>query len=437
MKFYIYTLGCKVNSYESRVMADLLKNEGYVESETDAQNDICIINTCSVTNSADHKSLKIIRSAIRKNKEAIIVVTGCFSQANAEIASSIEGVDIVLGNKYKSKIVELIKQHVKEKKQLKQVEDIMYTSFEPMKLNNFNKTRAFVKIQDGCNNFCSYCIIPYTRGGVRSKKREDVLEEIEGLVEKGHKEIVLTGIHTGNYGAEAKSTNVYDFASLLEDILKIKGLERLRISSIEMNEIGARVLKLIEENSILVDHMHIPLQSGSNAVLKRMNRKYNKESFIQKIKQLRQIRPQISITTDVIVGFPGETEEEFRETIETIQKIGFSKLHVFPYSKRKGTEASMMENQISEEIKKERAHRLLKLSRELEIDYMEDCLNQKFIMIPEVYKDGYVIGHTGNYLHIKAKGSKDELGQEKHIKTKEIVYPYIVAEGIYEKERVH
>ena len=292
MKFYIYTLGCKVNEYESRVMADLLTNQGFIESENDENVDVCIINTCSVTNTADHKSAKVIRSAIRKNPAAIVVVTGCFAQASQDNALQIEGVDIVIGNKNKTKIVDYINEFYQKKEQLALVEDMTHISFEPMRLNNFNKTRAFVKIQDGCNNFCSYCIIPYTRGNVRSKKKEDVIEEVKHLTKQGHKEIVLTGIHTGNYGAEF--TN-YDFADLLKDLLQIKELHHLRISSIEMNEINDRVLKRMEENQVLVDHMHIPLQSGSNKILKAMNRKYDKTEFINKIKQIRDIRPNISI----------------------------------------------------------------------------------------------------------------------------------------------
>lgn len=425
MKFYIYTLGCKVNSYESRVMADLLKEEGFVESSKDENVDICIINTCSVTNVADHKSGKTIRSAIRKNKDAIIVVTGCFSQASKEKALAIEGVDIVLGNKYKSQIIEYLKKYQKEKKQIEEVVDLKGVPFETMRLHNFDKTRAFVKIQDGCENFCAYCIIPYTRGSVRSKNREDVLEEVTSLVEKGHREIVLTGIHTGNYGAEFED---YDFASLLEELVQIQGLERLRISSIEMNEINDRVLKCMKNSNILVDHMHIPLQSGSNTILKAMNRKYTKEEFIEKIKEIRKVRPFISITTDVIVGFPGETEEDFREMIETIQEIGFTKLHVFPFSRRKGTVADTLENQVPETIKKERSHTLLELSKELEQKYMEKFIGKEVCALPEVCKDGYLIGHTGNYLLVKIKGNVELLHKPISIKLMEIQYPYIIGE---------
>ena len=294
-----------------------------------------------------------------------------------------------------------------------------------MKLNNFNKTRAFVKIQDGCNNFCSYCIIPYTRGGLRSKDKNDVISEVKALIASGHKEIVLTGIHTGNYGNDN-----YSFADLLNDLVKIDGLKRLRISSIEATELNDKVLEVIKNNDILVDHMHIPIQSGSDKILKLMNRKYDKEYFINKINEIRNIRPMISITTDVIVGFPGEDEDDFNETIDTINKIKFSKLHVFPYSKREGTKAASMPLQVDDITKKARAHKLIKLSEELEKEYFNKFIDKELYFIPEVYKDGYLIGHTGNYLQIKVKGNENLLNELVLVKIKSVDYPYCVSEII-------
>lgn len=427
MKFQIYTLGCKVNTYESNVMRDALLNKGYFEVGLKEKADITIINTCTVTNTADSKSMKVIRQAIRRNENAIIVVCGCLVQNKKEEVSKIDGVDIVIGNINKSKIVDYIEKYIEEKKQEVDVRNIMDTNFEPMMLNNFNKTRAFVKIQDGCNNFCSYCIIPYTRGNVRSKDKQSVLKEIQLLVDEGHKEVVLTGIHTGNYGAEFAD---YKFADLLKDIVKIDKLERLRISSIEITEINDDVMEVIKENNILVDHMHIPLQSGSDAVLKRMNRKYDKEYFINKIKKLRKIRPNISITTDVIVGFPGETKEEFEETIETIKKIEFTKLHVFPYSKREGTKAAIMDGQVDENIKKKRVKILLQLSKELEYNYMEKFIGKKVIFIPEIAKEEYIIGHTGNFLNVKYHGNKNDLNKDIEVKINNIEYPYCIGSTI-------
>lgn len=423
MKYKIYTLGCKVNTYETNVMSDILKNKGYIESSEPV--DVAIINTCTVTNSADNKSAKTIRHAIHENPNAIIVVCGCFSQSKKEEVLKIDGVDIVIGNIFKSKIDKYIEDFIDNKKQIIDIFDISNTTFETMKLNNFNRTRAFVKIQDGCNNFCTYCVIPYTRGNLRSKDKNEVIDEIKNLIKNNHKEIVLTGIHTGNYG----DTN-YGFAELLNDLVKIDGLERLRISSVEITELNDNVLNVIKNSNILVDHMHIPLQSGSNTVLERMNRKYNKEYFIEKIEKIRSIRPNISITTDVIVGFPGETEEEFNETIDTIKKVNFTKLHVFPYSKRDKTVAATLPNHIDQNVKKDRAKILINLSKELEIDYMKKFINKEVVFIPEVYKDGFLIGHTGNYLLVKTNGSEKDLNKDKKVYLKSVNYPYIIGDLI-------
>ena len=417
MKYYIINLGCKVNAYESKVMSDLLDNGGYLKGSID-ESDIYIINTCFVTNVAEHKSLQMIRKVVKKNPKLVIVV-GCLPQMKSDEVLAIDGVDIVLGNKDKSKIIEYINNY---KEKTSKIYDLSNTEFEDMQLNNFNKARAFVKIQDGCNNFCSYCIIPYTRGNVRSKRKEDVINEITNLINYGHKEVVLTGIHTGNY-----HDNDYDFANLLNDVVKVKGLKRLRISSIEITEINERVIDVIKNNDILVDHMHIPLQSGSNEVLKLMNRKYDINYFIDKINELRSIRPSISITTDVIVGFPYETEELFNETINNIKKINFSKLHVFPYSRREGTKADLMDHQIDEVIKKNRVHVLLELSKELELNYMNKFIDKEMEFIPETYKDGYLYGHTGNYLAIKTKGNKELINNIVKVKIEKIEYPYCVS----------
>ena len=418
MKFLINTLGCKVNTYESNVIRDIFLNEGYEESNSNV--DIAVINTSTVTNTSDSKSLKVIKHTIKNNPNAIVIVCGCFSQINPDRLKDMEGVSIVLGNYNKSKIMDYINQYKKNKKQIIDVRELNDEKFECMKLNNFNKTRAFVKIEDGCENFCSYCIIPYSRGKVRSKLMEDVLDEVNTLVNNGHREIVLTGIHTGHYGADIEE---YDFSDLLNEICKIKGLERLRISSIEITELDDKFLETLKNNKIIVDHMHIPLQSGCDKTLKEMNRKYDVAYFKDKIKKIRSIRPNISITTDVIVGFPNETEDDFNTTVNTIKEIKFTKLHVFPFSVRKGTVAETMENQIDEKTKKERVHILMDISKELELDYMNKFVGCEVEFIPEVLKDGYIIGHTGNYLQIKSKIKSN--GHET-IKTtiKSIEYPY-------------
>lgn len=419
MKFYIYSLGCKVNSYESNVMKDNLINNGFISSTIDDA-DIVIINSCCVTNTADNKTMKLIRH-VRNNYDVILVVVGCFVQSKKDDLSIIPG-DILLGNKNKSIVSNYINRFLIDRNRIEDIYDVSNVDFETMRLNNYDHTRAFIKIQDGCNNFCNFCIIPFTRGDVRSKPREEVIEEVKGLISNGHKEIVLTGIHTGNYGAEFDN---YDFACLLNDLVEIDGLERLRISSIEITEINDRVIDIIKNHDVLVDHMHIPIQSGSDSILKAMNRKYDMKYFFDKIACLRKIRPDISITTDVIVGFPGETDDLFLETVSNIKKIGFTKLHVFPYSRRSGTVADLMDNQIDECVKKKRARVLLDLSRELEISYMSKFIGKTVSFIPEVIKDGYLIGHTGNYLLVKCKS--DVLDHDSHdVLIDSVEYPYCI-----------
>ena len=416
MKYKIITLGCKVNEYESEVMESLLENHGYIKSDDP---DICIVNTCTVTNTADSKSRKVIRSLRRQHPNAILVVAGCMIQNKKDKLDL--PADIIIGNKYKSDIVSLLKEY--KNKQMYLVEDMDTADFEDMSLNNFDLTRAYIKIEDGCDNYCSYCIIPYVRGHVRSKKHEKVIEEAKELIKNGHKEIVLTGIHTGHY-----HDGNYSFANLLQDLVKLDGLKRLRISSIEITEINDEVLDVIQNSDVLVNHMHIPLQSGSDEILKQMNRKYDKQYFINKIKKLKAIKPDMNVTTDVIVGFPGESEEQFEEGIETIKEIGFTKIHVFPYSDREGTVASKMPNKIPGNIKKERVKKLLELSKSLEISYMTKHLGSEVTFIPEVYENGYLIGHTANYLLIKAKGDEALLAEEVTVKISKVDYPYLLGD---------
>ena len=416
MTYNIYTLGCKVNEYESEVVANLLENHGYIKS---LNPDIYIINTCTVTNTADSKSRKIIRSIRRKYPKAILVVMGCMIQ-NKKDKLDVPA-DIVIGNQGKSNILDYLKEY--KNQQVYKVFDMDKADFEDMSLNNFDLTRAYIKIEDGCDNYCSYCIIPYVRGHVRSKSHEKVLKEASKLIQSGHKEIVLTGIHTGHY-----HDGNYSFADLLKDLVKLDGLKRLRISSIEITEINDEVLDVIKNSDVLVNHMHIPLQSGSDRILKLMNRKYDKKYFIDKLEKIRKVKSDINITTDVIVGFPSEKEEDFLECIDTIKKIGFSKIHVFPYSDREGTKASFMSDKVLGNIKKDRVRRLLEVSKELELEYMNKHIGIDVIFIPETYEDGYLIGHTGNYLHVKALGDKKLLGNEVLVTINKTEYPYLIGQ---------
>ena len=395
MKVGIYSLGCKVNIYESEYVEGLLKDNGFEIVSFDDEADIYIINTCSVTNEADKKSRKIISRARRENKDAIIVVMGCYSQIKSDDIDA----DIVIGNKDKSKIVELINEVIKNKKQIKDIYDIRsIDEFESMEISNFdNHTRAFVKIQDGCNAFCSYCIIPYTRGKVRSKNKDDVIREVTNLVNNGYKEIVLTGIHTGKYGMDLDNITLYD---LLKDLIAIKGLYRLRLSSIEINELTDDILELVSNSNVIASHFHIPLQSGSDKILKAMNRRYNVKYFIDRVNKIRSIRDDISITTDLIVGFPGESDKDFRDTIDTLNKIKFTKIHTFPYSKRDNTRASLMDNQIDGNTKKRRVSEVLELSNKYEYEYYNSYINQELDGVSEVRKDNSIVVHTSNFIPV-------------------------------------
>lgn len=400
MKFCIKTLGCKVNTYESELIRGLFVRKGYVYDEDNA--DIYVVNTCTVTNMSDRKSRQIIHGIRNNHKDSIIVVCGCYSQ-NAYNTGKLDDIDadIILGNKDKSKIVDYVEDYLKNKVAKKVFYDIMDVPFENMELvNTFDRTRAFVKIEDGCENYCTYCIIPYVRGKVRSKDHNLVIEEVTNLVNNGYKEIVLTGIHTGHY-----VDGNYNFASLLRDLINIKGLIRLRISSIEINELTDEVLDIFKNSSILVPHLHVPLQSGSDRILKEMNRKYDKKYFIDRINYIRSIKPDVSITTDVIVGFPTESEEEHIESMDTIRKIGFTKVHTFPYSDRYGTLASEMSGKIDGNIKKRRVKEIIELSSELERMFYEKFYNRQLDVLFEEEKDGYFIGHTANFIKVKVKGN--------------------------------
>lgn len=396
MKFSIITLGCKVNAYESECMKELLIANNFIFSETYQNSDIIIVNTCSVTNMADTKSKKIIRRIKRENSNAIIVVCGCSVQNNKSDYEQLN-IDILIGNKDKSKMVSLIEGYIKNKKPYEKIYLDRNLEFESMSVKKFtSQTRAYLKIQDGCNNFCSYCIIPYVRGNIRSKDFNDCLKEAKILVNYGHKELVLTGIHTGSY-----SSNGNDLVDLIRKLSEINELRQIRISSIEITELNDNFMNELKNNSKICNHLHIPLQSGSNYVLKKMNRKYDLDYFEDKINQIRNIRPDISITTDVIVGHPYENEVYFQESYDFCKKMNFSKIHVFPYSIRTGTVASKMPYQVPDQDKKLRDKKLISLSNEMEKTYYEKHLKNCVNVLIEEIIDGYSIGHSSNYLKVK------------------------------------
>ena len=396
MTFAIHTFGCKVNIYESEYVTNLMQESGYkmLDWDSEEEADIYIINTCTVTNEADKKDRKLIHSTRKNHDSSILIVMGCYSQLNPNDIDA----DIIIGNKHKSEIINLINEYLKDHHKIIKVNDITKISFEDMFINRFlMHTRAFVKIQDGCNAFCAYCAIPYARGGIRSKDFDKVIDEVTNLVNNGYKEIVLTGIHTGRYGIE-KHTNL---EKLLTELVKIPNIYRIRLSSIEVNEITDGIIDLIKNNSIMAKHLHIPLQSGSDTILKSMNRLYDVNTFIDKINHIRKEIPDISITTDLILGFPGETDENYKETINTLNKIKFTKVHTFPYSKRSGTKAASMPNQVDGNIKKCRVKEVLSLSDKYELVFYKQKVGNIYDGIIETRKDNKKIVITSNYIPVE------------------------------------
>ena len=410
------TLGCKVNTYESEAMLKLFLNDGYQEVDFKEKADVYVINTCTVTNTGDSKSRQMIRKAHRMNNEAIICVVGCYSQIASEEVKTIEGVSVVLGTQYRNQIVELVNEYMKTKTQIVKIADVMKTSsFEDLDIDEFTKnTRAFLKIQDGCNNFCTYCIIPYARGRVRSRDPQSVLQQAQTLVDHGFVEIVLTGIHTAGYGQDLDNYSFYDL--LVDLTTQVKGLKRLRISSIEMSQVTHEIIDLIANSPIIVDHLHIPIQAGCDATLKRMNRHYTTAQFAEKLNELKEKLPSLSITTDVITGFPGETEEEFLSTYHWIEEMHFNQLHVFPYSRRKGTPAARMKDQIDGNIKHERVKKLMDLSTKLQTEFASWQIGKTLEVLIEERHNDYMIGHASNYLKVRVDLPDESVGHIYHVK---------------------
>ncbi|MEG1892775.1 MAG: tRNA (N(6)-L-threonylcarbamoyladenosine(37)-C(2))-methylthiotransferase MtaB [Bacilli bacterium] len=404
MKFSIITFGCKVNQYESNMMKEQMLHHNFLFEEDLTKTDIVIINTCTVTNTADKKSLRMVRSIRSNYPNVVLVVTGCSTENNQGVYNEME-IDILLGNKDKSKIGSLVENYLKNKERYVYFLNNRNTVFEDMFIEDYNHVRAFIKIEDGCDNFCSYCIIPYVRGSVRSKDFDVVIKEAKCLVKNGHKEIVLTGIHTGHY----ENSNKH-LSDLINELSLIDGLERIRLSSIEITELDESFMETLRTCKKLCNHLHIPLQAGSDEILKKMNRKYDLEYFLNKINLIRSIRPGISITTDIIVGHPYETDELFNETLEFVKKIKFSKIHVFPYSKRDGTASAKMDNQVKEEVKKERVKALLELSNELESEYYLSCKGVEEDILIEGRDESKSYGHTSNYLFVNIE-EKLEIGK--------------------------
>ncbi|OFS64145.1 tRNA (N(6)-L-threonylcarbamoyladenosine(37)-C(2))-methylthiotransferase MtaB [Nosocomiicoccus sp. HMSC09A07] len=416
------TLGCKVNHYETEAMWQIFKDAGYSRVEFEDNADVFVVNTCTVTNTGDKKSRQVIRRAIRQNPDAVIAVSGCYAQTAPKEIEAIPGVDIIIGTENRDKLIDYVEQYHEERQPINRVQNIMKKrTFEEMDVPYFtDRTRATLKIQEGCNNFCTFCIIPWARGLMRSRDPEKVIEQAEKLVEAGYKEIILTGIHTGGYGEDLKD---YNLAMLLKDLEKVEGLNRLRISSIEASQLTDEVLEVIYHSNKIVRHFHIPVQSASDTVLKRMRRKYTMDFYESRILRLKEMMPGAAITSDVIVGFPGETEEEFMETYDFIKKHHFSELHVFPYSTRTGTPAARMKDQIDNETKEARVKKLIELSDALALSYAEKFKDDVLEIIPEKMEDGILVGHADNYMKVAVDGDESLTGELVKVKVTEPGYP--------------
>ena len=419
-KVAFYTLGCKVNQYETNAMIEQFIKAKYKLVDFEDESDIYVINTCTVTNMSDRKSRQVIRRVKQINPKSILVVTGCYAQVASNELEKIEEIDLIIGNTEKKDIVNIVEKHVGASTARPQNDDkIINNKINLTDINNqeefvdfgtttyTEKTRAVIKVQDGCNNFCSYCIIPYAKGRVRSRKLESIIKEIKSIVKNRIKEVVITGIHVASYGLDFKDANIR-LIDLLEEINKIEGLERIRLGSLEPNIITDEFVERLKKVDKICDHFHLSLQSGCNETLRRMNRKYTTDNFEKVVERLRSAFPNVILTTDIIVGFPGETDEEFETTYEYLKEINFYKMHVFKYSQRKGTRAAVMHNQIDGNIKEERSHKLIELSDENEKEFLNTYIGKEVEVLFEKEENGYTKGHTSNYLLVKVKDKSIE-----------------------------
>ena len=416
------TLGCKVNQYETNAMAQKFLEKGYEVLEENRVNnldkvpDICIINTCTVTNMSDRKSRQMLRKVKETNPQTVVVAVGCYAQVAKDTLKEIPEIDLVLGNNEKVNIVEYVEKYLSEHIDNIEIEDVMqsreFSDFGDITFTE--KTRAVIKIQDGCDRFCSYCIIPYARGRVRSRKPQSIISEIEKIAEEGIKEVVITGIHIASYGKDFK--NEYHLIDLLEEINKIKLIERIRLGSIEPLLITDEFVERLKKLDKVCHHFHLSLQSGCDETLKRMNRRYTTEQFEEITRRLRNTYEDVKLTTDIIVGFPGETEEEFEKTYQFLSKIKFYKMHVFKYSQRKGTKAAVMPEQVSGEKKEERSKILIELSNKNEKEYNEEEVGKEVNVLFEESKDGIFKGHTANYMLVYCETDENLENEIKNVK---------------------
>lgn len=402
-----FALGCKVNQYESEAIAELFAEKGYEIVGIDEEADVYVINTCTVTNFGDKKSRQLIRKVKRQNENAIVAVVGCYAQTAPQELMKVEGVNLVIGTKDRAKIVEMVEHYDISRGVENHVTDIMKERvFEPLSIQKLaNRTRAYLKIQDGCSQYCSYCIIPYARGPIRSREPQEVLAEVRRLADNGFKEVVLTGIHVASYGKDRRDTSLLE---ILRQVHEVEGIERIRFSSIEPNVVTEEFAQAIAELPKVCDHFHLSLQSGCDKTLKEMNRKYDTEKYRQAAAILRKYLPHVALTTDIIVGFPGETEEDFQASYDFAKEIGFAKIHVFPYSPKRGTPAAARKDQLPNAVKSERSHKLIALSDRMAADFLREYVGQDVAVLYErMVEDGIYEGHTTNYVKVRGRSEED------------------------------
>lgn len=402
-----FALGCKVNQYESEAIAELFAEKGYEIVGIDEEADVYVINTCTVTNFGDKKSRQLIRKVKRQNENAIVAVVGCYAQTAPKELMEIAGVNLVIGTKDRAQIVEMVEQYDRANGVENHVSDIMKERvFEPLSIQKLaNRTRAYLKIQDGCSQYCSYCIIPYARGPIRSREPQEVVAEVKRLAENGFKEVVLTGIHVASYGKDRRDTSLLD---ILKQVHEVEGIERIRFSSIEPNVVTEEFAQTMATLPKVCDHFHLSLQSGCDKTLKEMNRKYDTEKYRQAAATLRKYLPKVALTTDIIVGFPGETEEDFRESYAFAEEIGFAKIHVFPYSPKRGTPAAARKDQLLNAVKAERSHTLIQLSDKMAADFLADAVGTDAeVLYERAVGEGIYEGHTTNYMKVHGRSEAD------------------------------
>lgn len=402
-----FALGCKVNQYESEAIAELFAEKGYEIVGIDEEADVYVINTCTVTNFGDKKSRQLIRKVKRQNENAIVAVVGCYAQTAPQELVKVEGVNLVIGTKDRAQIVEMVENYKTENGVENHVSDIMKERvFEPLSIQKLaNRTRAYLKIQDGCSQYCSYCIIPYARGPIRSRDPQDVIAEVKRLAENGFKEVVLTGIHVASYGKDRRDTSLLE---ILRQVHAVEGIERIRFSSIEPNVVTEAFAQAIADMPKVCDHFHLSLQSGCDKTLKEMNRKYDTEKYRQAAAILRKYLPEVALTTDIIAGFPGETEEDFQASYDFAKEIGFAKIHAFPYSPKKGTPAAARKDQLLNAVKAERSHRLIELSDKMADDFIQAYVGKEVeVLYERAVGEGVYEGHTTNYIKVQGTSEKD------------------------------